>query len=226
MTTNQTIDGVPGLRDLLDRVFSELPYASPDQREVKNELRALLYEPVEPAESMISVKPDVLRALFAPNANAVQLRDAKDAARKAYEDWSIAGQHPAAQLQGEPVALTIQQRITWMMCFNADLYEDWLGDNIPEDELQAWLTEEGVPVSLPGSQLAKVLSYELQYANSRLAERPAPVAVVLPEQLHATELDELEDIEALLSGQGLSNLAGTMAAARQFIDEVTRLNTK
>ncbi|NMX31177.1 hypothetical protein [Pseudomonas sp. WS 5413] len=98
---------------------------------------------------------------------------------------------PAAQPQGEPVAMTLQQRITWMMCFNADLYEDWLGDNIPEDELPAWLTEEGVPGSLPGSQLSKVLSHELQYAKSRLAEQPAAVAAVpdgyciMPRQLTA-----------------------------------------
>lgn len=50
MTTNQTIDGVPGLRDLLDRAFSELPYASPDQREVKDELRALLDDKSAPCE--------------------------------------------------------------------------------------------------------------------------------------------------------------------------------
>jgi hypothetical protein len=44
--------------------------------------------------------------------------------------------------------------------------------------------------------------------------------VVLPERLTTAELEELEVIEVLLHGQGLSNLAGTMAAARQFIDEV------
>ncbi|NMZ13264.1 hypothetical protein HBO07_18445 [Pseudomonas proteolytica] len=56
------------------------------------------------------------------------------------------------------------------------------------------------------------------------AEQPAPVVVVLPERLTEAELEELEVIEAFIHGQGLSNLAGTMAAARQFIDEVTRLN--
>ena len=55
---------------------------------------------------------------------------------------------------------------------------------------------------------------------------PAPVAVALPERLTQAELEELEVIEAFIHGQGLSNLAGTMAAARQFIDEVTRLNAK
>ena len=58
------------------------------------------------------------------------------------------------------------------------------------------------------------------------AAQPAPVAVVLPERLTQAELEELEVIEAFIHGQGLSNLAGTMAAARQFIDEVTRLNAK
>lgn len=52
------------------------------------------------------------------------------------------------------------------------------------------------------------------------AEPSARVAVVLPERLTPAELEELEVIEVLLHGQGLSNLAGTMAAARQFIDEV------
>ncbi|KAA8563254.1 hypothetical protein FX985_03322 [Pseudomonas extremaustralis] len=65
----------------------------------------------------------------------------------------------------------------------------------------------------------------LRYSpNPTNAEHPAPVAVVMPEQLNPAELDELEVIEVLLSGQGLSNLAGTMAAARQFIDELKRLN--
>ena len=53
---------------------------------------------------------------------------------------------------------------------------------------------------------------------------PAPVAVVLPERLTPAEIEELEVIEVLLHSQGLSNLAGTMAAARQFIDEVTGLD--
>ena len=53
--------------------------------------------------------------------------------------------------------------------------------------------------------------------------QPAPVSV-LPERLTAAELEELEVIEVLLHGQGLSNLAGTMAAARQFIDEVACLD--
>jgi hypothetical protein len=57
-------------------------------------------------------------------------------------------------------------------------------------------------------------------AGVSLKNRPAPVAVVMPERLTPAELEELEVIEVLLHGQGLSNLAGTMAAARQFIDEV------
>jgi len=56
------------------------------------------------------------------------------------------------------------------------------------------------------------------------SNQSAPVAAVMPERLTVAELEELEVIEALIHGQGLSNLAGTMAAARQFIDEVTRLN--
>lgn len=58
------------------------------------------------------------------------------------------------------------------------------------------------------------------------AAQTAPVAVVLPEQLTSDEIEELEVIEAFLSGQGLSNLAGAMASARQFIEEVSRLNGK
>jgi hypothetical protein len=46
----------------------------------------------------------------------------------------------------------------------------------------------------------------------------------MPERLTAAELEELEVIEVLLHGQGLSNLAGTMAAARQFIDEIVCLD--
>lgn len=53
---------------------------------------------------------------------------------------------------------------------------------------------------------------------------PVPVAVVLPERLTAAELEELEVIEVLLHGQGLSNLAGTVAADRQFIDEIVCLD--
>lgn len=44
------------------------------------------------------------------------------------------------------------------------------------------------------------------------------------ERLTPAEIEELEVIEVLLHGQGLSNLAGTMAAARQFIDEIVCLD--
>jgi hypothetical protein len=60
--------------------------------------------------------------------------------------------------------------------------------------------------------------------NLDTASQPAPVSVVMPERLTAAELEELEVIEVLLHGQGLSNLAGTMAAARQFIDEIVCLD--
>lgn len=90
-----------------------------------------------------------------------------------------------------------------------------------DGEKSKW--EDGAPQS---QDLYDVRDGVVRGVERAYAEQPAPVAVVLPEQLHAAELDELEVIEALLSGQGLSNLAGTMAAARQFIDEVTRLNTK
>jgi hypothetical protein len=71
------------------------------------------------------------------------------------------------------------------------------------------------------------------YANSRArvaqgglsaGAEHAPVSAVMPERLTSAELEELEVIEVLLHGQGLSNLAGTMAAARQFIDEVASLD--
>lgn len=75
--------------------------------------------------------------------------------------------------------------------------------------------------------LAAPINYGSLDPVQRLAVcRGEQVAVVLPERLTPAELEELEVIEALIHGQGLSNLAGTMAAARQFIDEVTRLNTK
>lgn len=72
-------------------------------------------------------------------------------------------------------------------------------------------------------QAAKPNMSPLPGAYPDRASPPAPVAVVLPERLTDAELEELEVIEVLLHGQGLSNLAGTVAAARQFIDEIVCL---
>ncbi|WP_455928820.1 hypothetical protein [Pseudomonas fluorescens] len=168
MTTNQTIDGVP--RELLLRVCD--PYRPKGQDKARAELRALLDA------------PDSVQSLVGRTGGGMVWNDCGVCHVKGsyHPDvtWCVCGRlfdAPAAQPQGEPVALTIQQRIKWMMCFNADLYEDWLGDNISEDDLPAWLTEEGVPESLPGSQLSKVLSWELQHANSQLAKHNASVAL-------------------------------------------------
>lgn len=173
MTTNQTIDGVPReavaalekARDVLRSIILDkaagVHYASAQAachqiNATLDELRTLLDEPVEPAGSMISVKPDVLRALFAPNANAVQLRDAKDAARKAYEDWSIAGQHPAAQPQGEPVANPV--------LMYADSYRAMARQGVETVSIWSVITD-------------------LERNIAPLyAEQPAPVAVVMPER--------------------------------------------
>ena len=105
---------------------------------------------------------------------------------------------PAAQPQGEPV------------------------ERQPDAIIEGVMTSVGITHAIYASTVSLKHGEQVKL----YAEQPAPVAVVMPEQLNPAELDELEVIEALLSGQGLSNLAGTMAAARQFIDELTRLNTK
>ena len=179
MTTNQTIDGVP--RELLYRVSD--PYRPNGQERARAELRALLDAPEKSAGSLISVKPDVLRALFAPNANAVQLRDAKDAARKAYEDWSIAGQNPAAQPQGDPVG-------------SFDKHMQYMHENIDLKKRIAELEaaqSNGKPVAWichgpEGSGLVALQWSHLPTPPGLVRkiglclEQPAPVAVVLPER--------------------------------------------
>lgn len=86
----------------------------------------------------------------------------------------------------------------------------------------AWLDEESGAIVT--EKLKHVLcedGFEIPlYRHAQPAAK-----VVLPEQLHSAELEELEVIEVLLSGQGLGNLAGAMSAGRQFIDEVTKLNS-
>lgn len=157
MNTSKTIDGVT--RDDLHELHVVLcnmeVQDGSEYADIRDRLRALLDAPEKSAGSLISVKPDVLRALFAPNANAVQLRDAKDAARKAYEDWSIAGQNPAAQPQGEPVAHCLLRR-------NGS--GNWVNDS------KCWVN------GLPGQQIVDECEkhpdlYRLRFAY---AEQPAP----------------------------------------------------
>jgi len=232
MTTNQTIDGVP--RELLERAISAVMQARGKGSPTERDLRALLDAPAcsacndtgrmhepgcEPGSCTACLEKTAAQPQDVP-VLSIELVENKTYGGMHIRKWENTGaltegvhflySRPAEQPQGEPVALTIQQRIKWMMYFNADLYEDWLGDNIPEDELPVWLTEEGVPESLPGSQLSKVLSWELQYANSRLAEQPAPVAVVLPERL--------------LGDDGVCTESHYASGWNACLDELKRLN--
>ncbi|EZI26361.1 hypothetical protein [Pseudomonas extremaustralis] len=119
---------------------------------------------------------------------------------------------PAAQPQGEPVAWMYRRQggecLGQLVQMESDNLKDVREGKVLEGRRILWPRDD-------------YTDWKPLYT-----EQPAPVAVVLPEQLTDAELEELEVIEALLSGQGLSNLAGSMASARQFIDEVTRLNTK
>ena len=76
----------------------------------------------------------------------------------------------------------------------------------------------------PSTQLCLLSGPDLWKVWQARAKLNGESKVVLPELLNQPELEELEVIEAMLAGQGLHNLAGTMAAARQFIDEVAKLN--
>jgi hypothetical protein len=106
------------------------------------------------------------------------------------------------RLQGEP--------FTW-----------WMHREDEDPALDGFGVIEPHPADTPDANGKCWISFPL-YRNPPV--QPAPVSVVLPERLTSAELEELEVIEVLLHGQGLSNLAGTMAAARQFIDEIACLD--
>lgn len=100
-------------------------------------------------------------------------------------------------------------------------------DGVPRDDARHLrvLALHDVMQAVPSSSLYSLAEAVLDAGYTNAAHpQSEPVAVALPERLTPAELEELEVIEAFIHGQGLSNLAGTMAAARQFIDEVHRLN--
>lgn len=151
---------------------------------------------------MLSVERELLERLT-ENWNGTDAR----IELRALLDKEVDGNSHAPKQQGEPVAVVIEETHNYgrYLVFGAGGSE--VQQPRPVVERKAHLFDQTLPI---GTKL--------------YAEQPAPVAVVLPERLNPAELDELEVIEVLLSSQGLSNLAGTMAAARQFIDEVNRLN--
>lgn len=103
MTTNQTIDGVPGLRSLIERVTSQDlgMSAKKDRAEAAHELRALLDTPAKP-EPMYP-RCTVLKAC---NVSA------------------SASTQPAAQPQGEPVAFQARVKPWLLECFGEAIASD------------------------------------------------------------------------------------------------------
>lgn len=125
---------------------------------------------------------------------------------------------------GEAVALSIPDECPHLIMFDDTERENLLfsGAGARSAALMTW---EKISMSWNAHLFVRVErnSRDDRHPSAR-ASQPAPVSVVLPERLTSAELEELEVIEALLHGQGLSNLAGTMAAARQFIDEIACLD--
>jgi hypothetical protein len=93
MTTTPTIDGVPGLRSLIERVTSQDlgMSAKKDRAEAAHELRALLNAPAKPAPSCVGE----LERFESDGEDFVKVGDVID----------MLGNLKAAQPQGEPEAI-------------------------------------------------------------------------------------------------------------------------
>ncbi|WJM93402.1 hypothetical protein QDY63_11155 [Pseudomonas brenneri] len=213
MTTNQTIDGLD--RETLAFALGFKCHGhknrtdqAADMQHARDKLRALLDSPV------VEVRDKC----------GVQMVDCPECTHQ-WGHFFECGNKPSAQPQGEPVAYRVVfndgEKSKWEdgTPQSQDLYD--VRDGVIRGVERAY-AEQPAPVAVaPKSECPNCLGDAMFGCD---ACTPDPVAVVLPECLTAAELEELEVIEAFIHGQGLSNLAGTMAAARQFIDEVTRLN--
>lgn len=209
MTTNQTIYGVP--RELLERVTKPLTIHDDltDRIKARDELRTLLdaerCTSCDDSGDLTDLTGEWRGYCVCPIGVALKNK-------------------PAARPQGEPVAL-LSKGFTTLETGDGKYriitqYKN--RDDAWSDYTALCKAEQPAPVAVaPKSECPNCLGDAMFGCD---ACTPDPVAVVLPECLTAAELEELEVIEAFIHGQGLSNLAGTMAAARQFIDEVTRLN--
>lgn len=116
----------------------------------------------------------------------------------------LAGNKPAAQPQGEPVALTNAQHRA------ADhkeqqAFNDW-----------AW-NKQGDAIGRMDGQAAAI---EAWHARAKLAEQAAPVAVVLPERLDIPHRDEFESADQHAAALGEAK------KWNECLDEVARLNAK
>lgn len=213
MTTNQTIDGVP--RELLADLADYGESGKAPEPWMVDKLRALLDAPAVSAP--LSIPDECPHMIVFDDTDREHMvfagAGARDAALKTWD--KISGSWNAHLF----VRIERNSR--------DDRYPSaaFVPAAQPQGEPVAWLN---VATGHVTTSAVVVMDWddEKEQVQSLYAEQPAPVAVVLPERLTQAELEELEVIEAFIHGQGLSNLAGTMAAARQFIDEVTRLNAK
>lgn len=208
MTTKQTIDGVPGLRELLERVATEanhmlgFTYAAnyDEWRAAVDELRALLDAPAVESELARMTR----RCQNAELALKVQTEN--------YEALK------AAQPKGEPVALAVwygsmpesNGKSNWTAILYRKGSEGSLlgalsdGITIDRSEYPERVRYEADRVRYLIGELKKepwILDYDSdKHSGYVYAEQPAPVAVVMPERLR-------EIHEFLLGSESLDGYA-------------------